>query len=446
MLAWMSYVIVVSLLLSLAALALERSARIRQKPTRWLWGAGMIASLLVPLVISSVSVQIPMLVDVVSSAMPQRVVALRQMTASGLSPSGWLTATAGQISASPDLDRVLQVGWSVASTILLLAILAGSAQLNRHRRRWARGSMAGVPVYITEDTGPAIVGLFYPHIVVPRWLTLCAPDVQELVIAHEQGHLEAHDARLVTIALGLLVCMPWNLPLWWQLRRLRFAVEIDCDARVLQRGYDVSRYGETLIAVGERQSATVAMVAAMAEQGSLLEQRIRNMVRKKTRYARTTAVALACLGIACAVGAAEISPPANHDPVDSASQENAVDTRILDGYVGFYQLNDRTVMTVTRNGQQLYAKLALQHPLPIYARSHTEGNTEFSYKDAQISFITEADGQATSLILHKYGVDLPMKRIDAAAAQAITSIKAEQLPGSERLKGRGLQGALIILR
>jgi beta-lactamase regulating signal transducer with metallopeptidase domain len=406
----------------------------------------MIASLLVPLVISSVSVQIPMLVDVVSSAMPQRVVALRQMPASGLSPSGWLTATAGQISASPDLDRMLQVGWSVASTILLLAILAGSAQFNRRRRRWARGSMAGVPVYISEDTGPAIVGLFYPHIVVPRWLTLCAPDVQELVIAHEQGHLEAHDARLVTIALGLLVCMPWNLPLWWQLRRLRFAVEIDCDARVLRRGYDVSRYGETLIAVGERQSATVAMVAAMAEQGSLLEQRIRNMVRKKTRYARTTAVALACLGIACAVGAAEISPPANHDPVASASQENAVDTRILDGYVGFYQLNDRTVMTVTRNGQQLYAKLALQHPLPIYARSHTEGNTEFSYKDAQISFITEADGQATSLILHKYGVDLPMKRIDAAAAQAITSIKAEQLPGSERLKGRGLQGALIILR
>jgi hypothetical protein len=110
--------------------------------------------------------------------------------------------------------------------------------------------------------------------------------------------------------------------------------------------------------------------------------------------------------------------------------------------VGFYQLNDRTVMTITRNGQQLYAKLALQHALPIYAKS----NTEFSYKDAQISFIREADGQTTSLILRKYGVDMPMKRIDAAAAQAITSIKAEQLPGSERLKGKGLQGALIILR
>jgi hypothetical protein len=33
---------------------MERSARVRQKPTRWLWGTSMIASLLVPLVISSV--------------------------------------------------------------------------------------------------------------------------------------------------------------------------------------------------------------------------------------------------------------------------------------------------------------------------------------------------------------------------------------------------------
>jgi bla regulator protein BlaR1 len=433
MLAWMSYVIVVSLLLSLSALALERSARLRQKPTRWLWGTSMIASLLVPLVMSSVSVQIPRLIGVVDPAIPQGVVALRQMTASGLSPSDWLTATAGRFSASPDLDRVLQVGWSAASTILLLAILAGSVHLNWCRRRWERGNMAGIPVHISEDAGPAIVGLLDPHIVVPRWLMECPPEVQELVIAHEQGHLEAHDARLVLIALGLLVCMPWNLPLWWQLRRLRLAVEIDCDARVLRRGYDASRYGETLIAVGERQSATIAMVAAMAESRSLLEHRIRNMLRKKTKYARTTAVALACLGIAFAVGAAEISPPNNGDPGQSASQ-GVADTKILDGHVGFYQLNDSTVMTITRTGQQLNAQLTGQPALPIYARS----NTEFSYKDAEISFITEPDGQTTSLILRKYGVNVLMKRIDAATAQRIPGPRPALLPG--RFGG----GALII--
>ena len=33
-----------------------------------------------------------------------------------------------------------------------------------------------------------------------------------------------------------VVLMPWNLPLWWQWRRLRFAIEVDCDARVLASG------------------------------------------------------------------------------------------------------------------------------------------------------------------------------------------------------------------
>jgi hypothetical protein len=94
MLAWMSYVIVVSLLLSLAAFALEHSARIRQKPTRWLWGTSMTASLLVPLIVSSVSVQIPQLGGVADPAIPQRIVAVRDITVNGLSPSGWLTATA----------------------------------------------------------------------------------------------------------------------------------------------------------------------------------------------------------------------------------------------------------------------------------------------------------------------------------------------------------------
>ena len=322
MLAWMSYVIVVSLLLSLAALALEHSARIRQKPTRWLWGTSMAASLLVPLIVSLVSVQIPQLAGVADPAIPQRIVAVRDITVSGLSPSGWLAA-AGPLSASPDLDRLLQVGWSAASAILLLVIVASSVQLNRRRRHWKRGSMGDVPVHISEDAGPAIVGLLDAHIVVPRWLLQCPPDVQELVIAHEQSHLEAHDARLVTMALGLLVCMPWNLPLWWQLRRLRFAIEIDCDARILRRGYDVSRYGETLIAVGERQSVTITMVAAMSEPRSLLEQRLRYMLRRKTRHAHATAVALACLGFAFAVGAAEISPPNKNDPDKSVSDESA---------------------------------------------------------------------------------------------------------------------------
>jgi len=420
MLALMSYLTAVSLLLGLAALALERAARVSRRPARWLWATGMMASLLLPLLMSSVSSPIPRLADMVELTMPAGGDALRQIAATSLSPSHWLTATAGLAAAAPDLDLLLRVGWSVASALLLLALLAGSADLSWRRRCWARGHMAGAAVHLSEDTGPAVVGFMVPSVVVPRWLMQCPSDVQELVIAHEQSHLEAHDTRLMTLALGLLVCMPWNLPLWWQMRRLRMAVEMDCDARVLRRGHDVTRYGEILIAVGERQATTMAMMAAMAGSRSLLERRIRNMLRKETRYARATAVALACLGITSAVGAAEIGPP-NSDG-KSASQELAVAAEILDGYAGFYQLNDHAVMTITRDGQQLSAHWTAQKAVPLYPRS----NTEFSYKDGQISFITEPDGQTISLILSKYGVDMPMQRIDATAAQRIVRIGPER--------------------
>ena len=139
--------------------------------------------------------------------------------------------------------------------------------------------------------------------------------------------------------------------------------------------------------------------------------------------------------MACAVGAAEISPP-NRDG-RSASPELAVAAEILDGYVGFYQLNDHAVMTITLDGRQLSARWTAQNAVPLYPR----GTAEFSYKDGQISFITEPDGQTTSLILSKYGVDMPMKRIDAAAAAEIARVRMVRSyrPNLERM------GPLIIL-
>src|SRR5262249_54771616 len=82
-----------------------------------------------------------------------------------------------------------------------------------------------------------------------------------------------------------------------------------------------------------------------------------------------------------------------------AGQEIALDVAILDGYVGFYQHTDNFVMTVTRDGDQLLARLTGQSPIPIYP----ESNTEFFVKvvDARISFITDARGRAASLILHQ---------------------------------------------
>jgi hypothetical protein len=227
------------------------------------------------------------------------------------------------------VSTLLDWTWRMVSIALALVILASGAHLSWRRRRWDRGHMAGTAVYISEDSGPAVVGFFRPHIVVPRWLTKLSADQQELVIAHERSHLGAYDTQLLTIAVCLLACMPWNPMLWWQLRRLRLAIELDCDARVLSLGYPVARYSETLIAVGERQSASYAMAIARYGSKSFLEQRIRNMLRKKTRHARIWALALACLGVGLAVCAAEVAPP-KVDFVDKTSNQGiSVDPQLL---------------------------------------------------------------------------------------------------------------------
>jgi bla regulator protein blaR1 len=51
--------------------------------------------------------------------------------------------------------------------------------------------------------------------------------------------MAAHDPLLPRVAQLMVALAPWNLPAWWQLRRLRFAIQVDSDARVLQTNIDL---------------------------------------------------------------------------------------------------------------------------------------------------------------------------------------------------------------
>jgi TonB family protein len=62
-------------------------------------------------------------------------------------------------------------------------------------------------------------------------------------------------------------------------RRLREAIELDCDARVLRRAPDARQYGALLLEVGRRRAAPVLGVA-LAEPVSLLERRIRQITAR----------------------------------------------------------------------------------------------------------------------------------------------------------------------
>ena len=436
MLAWMLYAMMVSLLLSLGAFLAERAARLKRTGTRWIWIVAITASLLLPTLISSVTLQLP---NVFGEQVANKIVVLRQATSQNLSPAIWIAGSAEPVSWR-SADAIIKQLWKGVSTAMLLALIASGVQLYFRKRQWRREIVAGAFVFVTVDVGPAVVGLLRPRIALPRWVTLAMPSQQAAVIAHEQSHLEARDPQLFTLALALLVFMPWNLPLWWQLRRLRYAIEIDCDARVLKGGVDPAHYGETLIAVGERQSAYIGAVAAMSESKSFLEERIEHMIRKPVRWRRLGAATLASFAIALTALAAEVSPPnattpastaaapAAAPPAANARKEITLPASTLDRYVGKYKFGESMIYEVTRKDSSLNAQMTGQPAIPIYA----ESETAFFYKalDAQIDFVGAPGAPATSLVLHQNGANMTMMRIDdGTAAQMKADLDARVAAG-----------------
>lgn len=92
-------------------------------------------------------------------------------------------------------------------------------------------------------------------------------------------------------------------------------------------------------------------------------------------------------------------------------KEVAVDAKLLDAYAGNYELAPSFVLTITREGDKLFAQATGQPKIEIFA----ENDKTFFYKvvDARITFQTDDQGRATGLILHQNG-DHSAKRVDTA--------------------------------
>jgi CubicO group peptidase (beta-lactamase class C family) len=98
-----------------------------------------------------------------------------------------------------------------------------------------------------------------------------------------------------------------------------------------------------------------------------------------------------------------MQPPKVHNEV-------TVDPNLFDGYVGAYQLAPNFVLTVTREANRLFVQATGQPKFEIFA----EAATEYFLKavDAQLSFVTNAAGQATAVILHQNGAHVTGQRIN----------------------------------
>jgi CubicO group peptidase (beta-lactamase class C family) len=86
-----------------------------------------------------------------------------------------------------------------------------------------------------------------------------------------------------------------------------------------------------------------------------------------------------------------------------------LDTKIFDAYVGDYQLAPNFVITISREGDQVFLQATSQPKLELFA----ETETDFFLKvvDAQITFVRDDKGQVTSLVLHQNGVNQLARKI-----------------------------------
>ena len=320
--AWMGYCTLCALGLGACGFVAERVLIAGRGPVRHVWIAAIMLSVIVPAVALRVAARMSSVDPAVNAARQGTVDSLSNLAgggaaaiadstnqlALGVPPRAatntrrWMSMLS-TISAAPRANAALRTLWVVLSAGLAFYLITGIVALALMRRRWARHEIFGTSVFVSERTGPAVVGVVTPSIVLPEWALVMDPLHLELMLRHEVEHQRAGDGRLLVAAQLAAVAMPWNLGVWWLITRLRVALELDCDARVL-RAADARAYGDLLLEVARpRRGPGLVGATAFAERATQLERRIRVLARHRvrtSRVARSTAIATGLIAVSVA--------------------------------------------------------------------------------------------------------------------------------------------------
>src|ERR1700693_1418518 len=265
------YVNAVGMLLVVAGVLIERVLP-AAFPRRWVWCVVIPMSVIIPGYYRGhhmVSV-----IDVQQAVQPTMGHMFGMTSITALDPAWWARIA----SYDTSINRL----WLTLSAVLILWGVANAwrvsrvVSLSRRARGDARGTaiVDGVSVVVTDSIGPATVGLLRSRVLVPRWVLALPGSQRQYVLRHEDEHRRAHDARLLFVASLPLILMPWNLAMWWQLRRLCLAVEIDCDNRVVSGLGDAPAYGELLLKVALAGSRSPRLQPAFLGGVGTLERRL----------------------------------------------------------------------------------------------------------------------------------------------------------------------------
>ncbi len=333
MIFWMGYAAVVGLLLAAGAWAGERLCETMGWPRRFPWIAALTLAVVIPL-----SARAPEPVPEATAPAPSPITAV-VVAAAPSEPSA----------AGTGWERAALVAWGGASlaTLALFGTILGLMAHSRHR--WPRRSVDGEEVYVSEGFGPALIGVTRPSVVIPEWLFCASARAGSVAILHEREHARAGDH--LTLLYGALIAavFPWSPAVWWMVRGLRDAVEIDCDQRVIASGIPAGDYGQLLLAIGVGQQRRWVFTPALVESRHSLERRLKVMAAKKMKWSPLRAAGLAGVAVAALAIACDTDAPTGIDDALLDALANPEAETSADGSVSPRSLAERVEVVRVRS-------------------------------------------------------------------------------------------------
>jgi beta-lactamase regulating signal transducer with metallopeptidase domain len=305
MIVWMLWSIGATLLAYASAAALERAAASVALARRFVWIGAMGVAIALPLVWVALPAAVPGDVPIPVSPVPTSAPAAeRDWTA----PLQAALTTPRYSVAVARVNLWLGIIWPAASAVLLLSLVRAVLDLRRQRSRWREIELEGDTVHVSPDVGPAVVGFFRARIVLPEWALIFDLVQRELLLRHEREHIRARDMIVLLAAELACIAFPWNVGMWRMRRRLRRALEIDCDSRVIRSAGNAREYALMLIEVSERPASSLSFATSLFEPKSNLEARVDAMIAPRPRRPLLIALPFTVLALAV-LGVAGWSPP-----------------------------------------------------------------------------------------------------------------------------------------
>ncbi len=297
MIFWMLYAAGIGVLLAAGGWASERLCETMGWPRRFPW-----------MVALALAVAIPLFARGPTPAPEGPAASLPAVTA-----VAEVVTESASASPGPGLDRAALVVWGASSLATLLIFGAVLGVMARSRRRWPRRSVDGEEVYVSAGFGPALIGVARPSVVIPEWLFCASARAGSVAILHEREHARAGDHLALLYGALVVALFPWNPAVWWMVRNLRGAVEIDCDRRVIASGIPAGDYGKLLLAIGVGQHRRWVFAPALVESRHSLERRLKVMAAKKMKLNPLRAATLAGLSLATVFIACDTDAPTGID-------------------------------------------------------------------------------------------------------------------------------------